>query len=196
MINKLTHPFRTLRRSPGGFTLIEALTSILILAMAITGPLTIAGKGLTAALIAKDQIVASYLAQDGAEYVRFLRDTACLASSSSCSSSQWLTGLAPCTSSNGTAACYVDSLAQNPASPQSCGGADCAAYPLYWDAARGLYTYSTTGTQKSIYTRTILITTPVAGNSDEALLTVTVQWKDVGNIMRSVTVQENMLDWQ
>lgn len=196
MTNSMRNFFKKIRQLSRGFTLIEALTSILILSMAIAGPLTIAGKGLNAALIAKDQIIASYLAQDAVEYVRFLRDTACLASSSSCTSSQWLTNLGPCVSSNGTASCYLDSLAQSPTTPQSCGAATCDGNPLYWDATNGRYTYNTTGTARSIYTRTVLLTTPVSGNTDEALLTVMVSWKDVGTVTHMVTVQENLLDWQ
>src|SRR3989338_5317255 len=44
-----------------GFTLIETLIAVLLLSVAVTGPLTIASKGLTATLTAKDQFVAYYL---------------------------------------------------------------------------------------------------------------------------------------
>ena len=57
---------------------METLIAVLVLSLAITGPLTIAQKGLQAALISKDQDTAFYLARDAVEYVRFVRDTNCL----------------------------------------------------------------------------------------------------------------------
>lgn len=53
-----------------GFTLVETLVAIAILMIAIAGPLTIASKGLTAATYAKNQVIASFLAQDLIEYVK------------------------------------------------------------------------------------------------------------------------------
>lgn len=57
-----------------GFTLIETLVAISILLIALTGPLTIAAKGLNTAYYARDQITAFYLAQEGIEYLRNIRD--------------------------------------------------------------------------------------------------------------------------
>lgn len=47
-----------------GFTIIETLVAITILMIAVAGPLTIAQKSLMASIYARDQIVASYLAQE------------------------------------------------------------------------------------------------------------------------------------
>jgi len=58
-----------------GFTLIEALVSISILALAIIGPLSLASTSMAAAQIARDQLVAFYLSQEGIEIVRNQRDT-------------------------------------------------------------------------------------------------------------------------
>jgi prepilin-type N-terminal cleavage/methylation domain-containing protein len=57
-----------------GFTIIETLVAITILLISIAGPLTIAQKSLTAATLAKDQVIASYLAQDLMEYIKNTRD--------------------------------------------------------------------------------------------------------------------------
>ena len=53
-----------------GFTLIETLIAITILMISVAAPLSLASKGLQAANLAKNQIVAYYLAQDAYEWVK------------------------------------------------------------------------------------------------------------------------------
>ena len=60
---------------PSGFTLVETLVAVAILMIAIAGPLTVAEKGLSASIYARDQLMASYLAQDAMEYIRNIVDT-------------------------------------------------------------------------------------------------------------------------
>ncbi len=57
-----------------GFTLIETLVAISILAIAIVAPMTLASKTLFTAQYAKDQMVATQLAQEAIEIVRAKRD--------------------------------------------------------------------------------------------------------------------------
>jgi len=187
-----------------GFTLIETLLAILILATAITGPLTIAAKGLQLALIAKDQVTAIYLAQDAIEYIRYIRDSDRL----SFSPSDWLAGLdgtsnGHTTDSGGAQAnclggnmCIVDSL-QNQITYCGTSLAACAASPLYFNQSGGDYTYTTAGTTKSIFSRTVsVVTQNVNSGLNEADVTVTVQWKDIGGITRSVVLREDLFNWQ
>lgn len=65
-------PFYTSKRA--GFTLIETMVAITIITLAIAGPLVIANSAIVAARISRDQLTASYLAQEGIEYVRAMRD--------------------------------------------------------------------------------------------------------------------------
>lgn len=58
-----------------GFTLIETLIAVTVLSFAITGPMYIAQKGIEASIYARDEITASYLAQEAIEYIRFVRDS-------------------------------------------------------------------------------------------------------------------------
>ncbi len=62
-----------------GFTLVETLVAIAIMMIAIAGPLYTADRAILAAEISRDQLIASYLAQEGIEYVRMMRDNAFLA---------------------------------------------------------------------------------------------------------------------
>ncbi len=57
-----------------GFTLVEALVAISILMIAIASPMTLAQKGLSTANLSKDQMIASFLAQDAIEAVKNIRD--------------------------------------------------------------------------------------------------------------------------
>jgi len=57
-----------------GFTLVETMVAITILTLAVTGALFTANTALVAASIARDQLTASYLAQESVEYVRWMRD--------------------------------------------------------------------------------------------------------------------------
>ncbi len=189
MINKLKHIVR-------GFTLIETLVAVLILATAIAGPLTIASKGLTTALIAKDQTTAYYLAQDAVEYVRFARDSNRLKGLDWLNSSgaSLSTVLTPCVSADGSASCYFDSLANNPSAPTACSGA-CPV--MYFDPSNQYFTYNSSDPNTpSLYTRTVTITTPVGANTSEASLVVKVTWSDLPGVIHNITVRENLFNWQ
>jgi prepilin-type N-terminal cleavage/methylation domain-containing protein len=204
MINKLHKKIR-------GFTLIETLMAVLLLSLAIAGPLTIASNSLQATLTAKDQDTAFYLAQDGMEYVRWVRDTNTLQcyANNDCTPSSWLLGLngtnagwstgsptidgsnGDCVSSTGAQHCTIDSYANT---IDSCGasGASCPVLNYQWVNLSGStvnyfshFTYSATNgasITSSVFTRTITIQTPVGTNSSEASTTVTVTWCDQAKV--------------
>lgn len=63
-----------------GFTLLEAMASIFILLVGITGSLVLVSSGITNLNISKNRVVASNLAQEGLETVHNIRDNNWLAS--------------------------------------------------------------------------------------------------------------------
>lgn len=197
MINKLIKKFRL--PAAQGFTLIETLVAVFILVTAIAGPLTIASRGLTTALVAKDQVTAFYLAQDAVEYIRYKRDSACLASGvSPCDNAVWLSTVSACTGANG---CYLDSTEHSPVSPSACIPSAClngttftSSKFLYYDYSNSRFTYSATVPNiKQPFARSVIISTI---NTNEVKLKVTVSWSDTSGVVRSVVVIEDLLNWQ
>lgn len=195
--------------SSRGFTLIETFVAITILITAVAGPLTIASKGLQSAVLAKDQLTASFLAQEGIEFIRERRDTNCLQlhctdlSTGDAVANIWLTshssfnstadqGLNTCrTDLNGNMSCQVDAVNDI---ITACGASGCD--PLYYDDSiggptSGFYTYDTSKTRTS-FVRSIQIT-PIT--SVEAMVVSTVTWK-TGPFTRQIVVSEIIYDWQ
>jgi Tfp pilus assembly protein PilV len=76
-LNQQKHSLESSRHS--GFTLIETLFSILIFSAALISLLAISSKGISATNEVKNETMAYYLAQEGLEVVRNIRDNNFLA---------------------------------------------------------------------------------------------------------------------
>lgn len=184
-----------------GFTLIETLIAVFLLVMAVAGPLTIASRSLSIAVVAKDKITAYYLAQDAIEYVRWIRDTNLLKGEASWSAGFDGTrndhtisiGNPDCVSASGADACHVDSFQDR---IDECGAAGCPPLRFRYNASGGSFSTSGSGATGIEFTREVRITSPVGSNSDEAVVTVTVRWNGTGGIPRSIVVRENIFNWQ
>ncbi len=162
-------------RAQLGFTLIETLVAVSVLLISLMGPLTMATKGLSTALFARDQVVAFYLAEEAVEYVRNIRDTNVL------NGRPWLTGLDACLAGG---VCAID--VKN-ASVADCAGT-CA--PLRYDPTTLFYSY--TAGNVSPFRRSISIQTV---NTDEVSLAVTISWK-TGALTKTFSIREHILNWQ
>ena len=161
-----------------GFTLVETLVAITILLVAIVGPMTIAARGLQSAFFAKDQITAFFLAQEGVELVRAIRDQNAL------TGQDWLEDIPPGTCTNSASGCGLDaqSISTQPPLFYNCNGGsqECR---LNYDPnsladnsrRRGLYNY--TNGNPSPFTRQIWIREVQGGNDKEATVTVIVSWQ-------------------
>lgn len=158
--------------SPKGFTLIETLVAVTVLAVAIVGPFYAVQSAITASSSARDQLIASALAQEGMEYIRSIRDNNYLAGRS------WLVGLDSCR----PGPCVVDPTQASPGNIRSSVG------PLYL-SANNIYNQQQSGTLTR-FTRTVEITTV---SDTEVVVTVTVRWS--GHITRTVTVVDRLHDW-
>ncbi len=174
---------KNLTHSGRGFTLIETFVAITILMIAILGPLTLATRGLFTAIVARDQLTASYLAQDAVEYIRYKRDSNFLAGSG------WLSGdLSSCISPK---VCQIDS-ADN--SISECPNGECPN--LLYNKKSGFYGYGDISNDNSVTQfRRVVTLTPVAGNpGEEYTVDVNMSWK-TGLFENSFTSKENIFNW-
>lgn len=160
-----------------GFTLIETMVAIAILLLSVAGPLTIASQSLFVSRIAKNEIVASYLAQEITEFIRNQRDTNAI------NNRDWMTGLDSCIGDYG---CTIDI---GTGLISECLG---ACPDLRHDEATGRYGY-TGGWDASVFRRTIFVSETEI--DQEALVTVTVSWQD-GFLKKEFTLDQTLLNWQ
>ena len=194
-----------------GFTLIEALVAISILMIAIASPMALAQQGLSSATLSKDQMIAAFLAQDGIESVKNIRDQIS-ARGITTGNTDWLNNplLSPCICTDNSS-CNFD-LPQNPASqtlmfcnidPTLSAWDATDPYPaiqtgkltldnklkMSYDGNSNFvkYDYDKAGTD-SIFTRYINIEeTPMIdgkGNHNEAIVNVRVFWNSPRGIQK------------
>jgi Tfp pilus assembly protein PilV len=164
-----------------GFTIIETLVAITILMISIAGPLTIAQKGLSSAANTRDQVTASYLAQDLMEYIKNVRDADLLNVNTP------FYRLAGCV---GTSVyCNIDTAVDVPTNPttRSCvTAADCY---MYIDS-NGFYRYTNSGSDtKTQFSRYANIQVIDAPTNSKYLLTVFVSWK-TGTVANQIVLKD------
>lgn len=180
----------------GGFTLVETLVALSIFSVSILGLMVVLSQGIADTTVAKKKNTASYLAQEGVEYIRNLRDTYVLYDSVS-SSNGWTAFnnilLPTCSLPNG---CYFDDKNVNYSNPTkpiknliftSCST---ACPQLLYTALSGKYDYALGGVNSG-FIRTIKISSI---NVNEIKVYSNVSWTQ-GSGNYSITFSENLFNW-
>ncbi|MDO8600538.1 MAG: prepilin-type N-terminal cleavage/methylation domain-containing protein [bacterium] len=191
------------KRKALGFTLLETVVALAILTAAIVGPMSLVSRGIAGARTSKNRVIGSYLAQEGMEVVRGIKENNALAGKTAnagvCNDSdQWDFGLCP---GSGPLAWRANilNLTLEP-------GGDSPVL-LDYDSSSGnpgLYNYQS-GNQ-TIFTRTVEIFVPSGPEVDaesgfsippEDILDVviTVFWRE-GLSTREVELVERFYNWQ
>jgi Tfp pilus assembly protein PilV len=167
---------------------VETLVAIAILMIAIVVPVYGIQKALEASYVSRDQLIASSLAEEGAEYIYFIRNNNYLYYSRNGSypdSRGWLSRLGSCISTVNANGCAVDP-AQD--SITSCTASGCAVLRLN---SSKLYTQVVSGNTATRFTRTVKIT-PIGATA--ARVAVTVSWS-TDHRDYTVTVTDVLYNW-
>ncbi len=170
-----------------GFTVIESLVAIAILVSVIIGVTSAVQKGISSYIISKEQIVAFYLAQEGVEQIRSMRDNNGLEGVG------WLDDIAedlsdPCHPSR---SCIVDAVTSD---LEACSSLQHTSCPfLKYDPVNGFYGHTAAYASTTMYKRSVQITEVDPG--EEVTITVTVTWAH-GSTNRDFRIRENLFNWQ
>ncbi len=191
----------TYNHTERGFTIVEVLIALTIFSIAVAGVITVASQGGLTINIARNKLVATYLADEGVELVRGFRDTNVAGVSAGSRGTGWasfMTGIALCTTST-SVSCDIDAtnsagatIFPNVTNIVSCPVSGC---PLYYDTSSGFYkdTWSAGIPPSSVFTRKITVDA-VSLSTDEVTVTSTVTWKD-GITPESITHTEELFNW-
>lgn len=190
-----------------GFTLLETVVALAILTAAIVGPMSLVSSGIASGRASKNLTIASYLAEEGMEIVRGIKENNALAgrtnTSGNCSQSDnWDYGL--CT---GAWQAYIS----DPLPPLEWNGLSLElddGSPLRFDPGNpGLYSH--TSGSPTIFTRRVDISKPSGAETDTVEappliippsdildVVVTVSWREGLAGTREVVLRERFYNWQ
>lgn len=181
-----------------GFTIVEVLISLTIFSIAIAGVITVAAQGGLNVNASKMSVTATYLADEGVELMRAMRDTAVLGAGAGAESAGW----AAFTSSFGATACTaaspcdIDPTGSSSPFPSVSNVVSCASggyCPLYVTTAGGAYTDLSVGAALSPYSRQIVVT-PMGSGGNEVRVTVKVKYL-LGTVPETITASEDLFNW-
>lgn len=176
--------------TPRGFSLVETMVAIAIVAITIIGPLYALQQGVVASYAARDRLVASALAQEGLEFVHGVRDNNYLYNLAlPATPRSWFYGLDGTDGSpNCTvgAKCTVDMVTKL---VTLCSG----SCPVLNLASTGLYNHAPVSGSNiaTRFTRTVTIT-PISAR--EMQVSVTISWV-TSKIPYTMTISANMQNW-
>ena len=171
-----------------GFTVIEVMVSILIFSSPLIALMGIAGKGISATQAVSSETTAHYLAQEGLEVVRNVRDTNFV------SGGAWDAGLSSCTQNTPCQVSYQGTNAPILSAPCSAVSNNPALKGcLVNQLTDGFFTDSA-GNPSGFY-REVYIGHSSATNPDEYLATSIVSWEQK-NVPRSVVLETLLTKWQ
>lgn len=169
-----------------GFTLIETLVAIAIFTVSIVGLMVVLSNSIADTSYAKKKLAAEYLAQEGIEYIRNMRDTYAIGGASG--SAGWTSFNTVLSNSSCTSACYFnDAYVDYGSAITTCGGTEAECPELLYDATTAKYGYSGT---LSGFKRSIKVTQ----TTNETKVVSTVFWsKNSGSY--SIVLAETLFNW-
>lgn len=179
----------------GGYTLVETLVAVSIFSVSILGLLVTLSQGISDTNYAKKKIIAAYLAQEGIEYFRNMRDTYVLYTNQG-PDRGWGDFVGYVDSCQSASGCYFDpsdldydnkNMPMAELAILACPQGGCPN--LRYDPSTGTYGY--VGTEDSGFVRTMRMEEI---NTDEIKITATVSWSQ-GSGIYSTSLSDNLFNW-
>lgn len=170
-----------------GFVLVEVIASIAILMLAVPAALTIASKSVFLASYSRDQVAATYLAEEGIEIIRNKRDENMLAGN------PWTTGIwaGDCKK---PLKCIVD-FGPSGTDPTITNCVGPCSFVLNADSASGAYSHQTGGTWTPTKFSRYVQTDNVPGSNPNEIRVISVVTYPAGGITKTITMTENLTPW-
>lgn len=170
-----------------GFTLLEMLFAVIIFSFALISLMGIASKGVIATATARDQLTAQYLAEEGLEVARNMRDSNFLGYLSNTS---WLDEIENCTKNSPCDITYSSTTPRLVPVPPG---------DYLYENEFGVYRRSDDGNiggESTTFWREVYIDDPEPGMpTNQKKMVSTVHWKQKA-FDRSYTMQTYISDWQ
>ncbi|OGZ08359.1 MAG: hypothetical protein A3C93_02740 [Candidatus Lloydbacteria bacterium RIFCSPHIGHO2_02_FULL_54_17] len=195
-----------------GITLIESVVSIAILSVAITGPMALAAHSIKASGAARNELIATHLAEEGLEIVRNMRDNKSAEDGSDRKNengNNWMVDIfSKCSAYLG---CAVDATAHASVdvwNHEMTAGAiipcqsDCSQQSVvYLNPGTGLYRQSMASLGapwvRTQFRRTILLegVDDLLAPKREVRVTSTVTFPGYGGTSRTISVSQSIFNW-
>ena len=187
-----------------GFTLVETLIAIAIFSLSIIALMSVLATGITDTSYAKNKVIASYLAEEGIEYIKNMRDT--YVTYSATPAQGWtnfklkIFQQPHCQGVSGIGCSFIDTLnaydlpsLQSSMSFLSCGSGNACSLYYYSSSGKYSYSYLVSGVDSG-FTRKIMATEST-NNPFELKITSIVSWSK-NSISYNVTFSDNLLRWK
>lgn len=173
-----------------GFTLVEALVAISILIIGILSGFILVTRALYNVSVIQDRLTASFLAQEGIELIRNIRDTNFI-KSITYENVSWLDGLGKEKIKNGQKVCFIIEPYDGKIHLQeiNCEKDIQNIQHLQYDPDNNLYNYK--GEKKTPFIRRIIIE-PI---SPDEIRVISEIWWQTKNMKFSLNVEDHLYNW-
>ncbi|MBI5139348.1 prepilin-type N-terminal cleavage/methylation domain-containing protein [Candidatus Nomurabacteria bacterium] len=191
---------RKFNKSNRGFTFVETLVALSIFTLSVLAMISVLSRGIADTGYVKRKMIASYLAQEGVEYIRNLRDTYVLFNVGS-PQEGWNTFQSRLTSDAGancddlSKGCYFDDQPVSYSDDSQpildmtiapCNDSRCSSAVIYYQPLKSEYSYDSSGagTVDSGFRRSIKITVV---NANEMKVEATVFWTESSGNQQTIS---------
>lgn len=183
----------------GGFTLIEVLIAVVIFSTSLAGLLSMVGTGIGNVYVARNRLVANYLAQEGIEIMRYKRDYMVTTNPSG----GWVAFQTLLNNTCSQASpCGVSAIKPldppidcGPNNPTNCTVMQDEGGILSTGAYDMLGIPGTTNWAKTMFTRKLYLEVPPNNANDSYIIHSTVSWTE-GTGSYSTHMSETIYNWQ